>query len=265
MPAPQEDQQVGARSGVNRPGNPAVADGSDPAGRDREQPYSLQEPQHSHSAPPQDGAELAQLDMRAIAGEREFEGLGATVRCSLNRVTFRWANDSVLTLKFDQVIMKVEFHRLPAQKLITLEVAVRMNMDPPLSVANGANIVIAFPESDAAKVESLAERLRSMAVAVGSDPGPVPGSGQATRPQAGAVESRSGAPQSRQGGAEARPKTADSKAPASPPGPVRVRAGLASWADEQSWLVLYPTKETERLLVVSPPSQAGQADRKQGT
>jgi hypothetical protein len=260
---PEADQQIGALPVANESGNLAAADGSDPVGRNREHPYPSWGPaREQHTGAPHDGTELAQPDARAVAGERDFEGIGVTVRCSLNRVTFRWANDSLLTLKFDQVASKVDCQRLPEQGVIKLTLAARMDMDVPHGLVNGVNIVLAFSGSDAAKVESLAERLRSMAAATSRDGGSASGGARSAPPQAGAVESRSGAPQSRPGAAESRAKTADSKVPASPPGPVRVRAGLASWADEENWLVLYPTKETERLLLASPSSQA---DRQQGT
>ncbi len=214
MSTPHGDQRVNTPPVVNGSENPDAADGfdRDPDGRNR---------------------------------EHDFEGIGVMVRCSLNRVTFRWANDSLLTLKFDQVASKVNCQRLPEQGVIELTLGVRMDMDVPYGQVNGVTIVLMFLESDAAKAESLAQRLRSMA-ATGRDAGPGSAGALSARPHAGAEEPRSG-----------------TKAPAGPPGPVRIHAGLASWADEESWLVLYPTKETERLLLASPLSQARQADHQQ--
>jgi hypothetical protein len=165
-------------------------------------------------------------------------GIAVSVVYNPRQLNISWENGSSLTLRFDAVTGKVEVDRPPGGGPVLLRFGVRMNKQAPRGITTGLNVVLPFPETIAAEVERLAERLSQATAPPGHGrPGPV--TGQLVHPSAGMPEAQASVRQA---------------------APVRIRAAPAYWADDPGWIGLYPPKDTERLLLASPDGQARRAD-----
>lgn len=166
--------------------------------------------------------------VRQHDGPLRVTGVGVSVLYNPRQLNISWANGSDLTLRFDTIKSTVTVDLAPDEGLVLLRFGVRMGIQAARDGMTGVNVVLPFPETISAEVEGLAERLRSVAAVHGD-----------ARP--GSI---SGHP------------APDAQAAASRAAPVRIRAEPAYWGDDQSWVGLYPPKETQRLLAM-PDEPAG--------
>lgn len=159
-------------------------------------------------------------------------GIGLLIRYCPSQLNIIWDNGSNLLVRFDATTTSAEVMQARDSGVIGLRIAVQMNAPRG---ANGFSIVLPFAAERAPGVQSLAEMLQSLT--------------STHRDSAPAAEA--GVP------AHSPTVTPDARPPAPQPDPVRIDVPPRHWADDTDWIGLYPTRETERLLVThaDPPAQ----------
>jgi hypothetical protein len=151
-------------------------------------------------------------------------GIGVRVRYGPGQLSIFWDNGSNTVLRFDAVTIFAQVEREQGADVVQLQVNVHMNTPPGI---NGIwSALLPFPERLAPDVQWLAEMLNAV--------GPPRGVGT---PDAAIDPPADPAP------------TTESRTPTAASAPVRIQAGPGYWTDDPDWVGLYPTRETERLLM----------------
>jgi hypothetical protein len=152
-------------------------------------------------------------------------GIGVRVRYGPGQLSIRWDNGSRAVLPFDAVTIFAQVEQGEGADVVQLQVNVRMNTPPGV---NGIwSALLPFPERLAPDVRRLADMLNAV------DPAHGDGTPDAAAdPPAGPA-----------------PTTQESRIPTAASAPVRILAWPGSWTDDPDWVGLYPTRETERLLM----------------
>jgi hypothetical protein len=152
-------------------------------------------------------------------------GIGVRVRYGPGQLSIVWDNGSNTTLRFDALTIFAQVEPGPGADVVQLQVNVRMNTPPGV---NGIwSALLPFPERMAPEVQWLAEMLNAVGPAHG-DRTPDAASDPLAAPA---------------------PTTPENRTPAAASAPVRIQARLGYWTDDPDWVGLYPTRETERLLM----------------
>jgi hypothetical protein len=152
-------------------------------------------------------------------------GIGVRVRYGPGQLSIGWDNGSHAVLRFDAVTIFAQVEQGQGADVVQLQVNVRMNTRPGV---NGIwSTLLPFPERLAPDLQRLAEMLNAVDPAHGD----------------GLPDAATDPP------ADPAPTTPTSRMPAAGSAPVRILAWPGSWTDDPAWVGLYPTRETERLLM----------------
>jgi hypothetical protein len=155
-------------------------------------------------------------------------GIGVRVRYGPGQLSISWDNGSNAVLRFDAVTIFAQVERVEQEQgadVVQLQVNVHMNTPPGV---NGIWFtLLPFPERMAPDVQWLAAMLNAV--------GPAH--------EDGTPEAAAGPP------ADPAPATPENRTPTAASAPVRIQAGPGDWTDDPDWVGLYPTRETERLLM----------------
>jgi hypothetical protein len=152
-------------------------------------------------------------------------GTGVRVHYGPGQLSIVWDNGSTTVLRFNGVTIFAQVEQGQGADVVQLQVNVRMNTPPGV---NGIwSALLPFPERLAPDVQRLAEMLN----AVGQNHWD------------GTPDAATGPP------ADPAPTTQESRVPTAASTPVRIQAWPGYWTDDPDWIGLYPTTETERLLM----------------
>ena len=152
-------------------------------------------------------------------------GIGVRVGYGPGQLSIVWDNGSNATLRFDAVTIFAQVEREQGADVVQLQVNVHMNIPPGV---NGIwSALLPFPERRAPDVQRLADILNAVGLAHGD----------------GTPDAATGPP------ADPAPTPPESRMPTAASAPVRIQAWPGYWTDDPDWVGLYPTRETERLLM----------------
>jgi hypothetical protein len=152
-------------------------------------------------------------------------GIGVRVGYGPGQLSIVWDNGSKVVLRFDTVTIFAQVERELGADVVQLQVNVHMNIPPGV---NGIwSALLPFPERRAPDVRRLADMPDAAGPAHGD----------------GAPDAATDQP------AQTAPATPETRTPTAASAPVRIQARPGSWADDPNWYGLYPTRETERLLM----------------
>ena len=152
-------------------------------------------------------------------------GIGVRVRYGPNQLSIGWDNGSHALLRFDAITIFAQVEQGQGAGVVQLQVNVRMNTPPGV---NGIwSALLPFPERLAPDVQRLAGMLNAVGQAHG-DGGP---------------DAATDLP------ADPAPIMQESRMTTAAFTPVRIQAWPGGWTDDPDWMGLYPTTETERLLM----------------
>lgn len=153
-------------------------------------------------------------------------GIGVRVRYGPGQLNIAWGNRSNVVLWFAAVTIFAQVEREQDADVVQLQVNVRMGTPPGV---NGMwSALLPFPERLAPDLQRLAEVLNAVGLAHG-DGTPDAATDQPAHPS---------------------PATAETRVPTAASAPVRIAAWPGYWTDDPDWVGLYPTRETERLLMM---------------
>ena len=163
-------------------------------------------------------------------------GIGVRVGSGPGQLSIVWDNGSKAVLRFDAVTFSAQVERDQGTDVVQLQVNVDMNIPPG---ANGVwSALLPFPERRAPDVQQLADMPNAVGVAH----------------EDGAPDAATDQP------AQAAPATPETRTPTAASAPVRIQARPGSWTDDPNWYGLYPTRETERLLMTPADQPAEQTE-----
>ncbi len=152
-------------------------------------------------------------------------GIGVRVGYGAGLLNIMWDNGSNAVLRLGAVTISARVESGQAAGVVQLQVDAHMNTPPG---GNGIwSALLPFPERLAPDVQRLADMLDAAGPAHGD----------------GAPDAATDQP------AQAAPATPETRTPTAASAPVRIQARPGSWADDPNWYGLYPTRETERLLM----------------
>jgi hypothetical protein len=152
-------------------------------------------------------------------------GIGVRVRYGPGQLSIVWDNGSNAVLRFDATTIFAQVEQGQGSDVVQLQVNVRMNTPPGV---NGIwSTLLPFPERLAPDVRRLAEMLNAAAQAHGD----------------GTPDAATDPP------ADSALTTQESRIPTAASAPVRIQAWPGHWTEDPDWIGLYPTTETERLLM----------------
>lgn len=152
-------------------------------------------------------------------------GIGVRVGYGPGQLNIVWDNGSKVVLRFDAVAISAQVERVQGADVVQLQVNVDMNIPPGI---NGIwSALLPFPERRAPDVQQLADMLNAVGLAH----------------EDGTPEAATDPP------AAPAPATPETRTPTAASAPVRIQARPGSWTDDPNWYGLYPTRETERLLM----------------
>lgn len=152
-------------------------------------------------------------------------GVGVRVRYGPGQLSIAWDNGSNAVLRFDAVAIFA--HVEPGQGADVVQLHVKVDMNTPPGVNGTWFALLPFHEGLAPDVQRLADTLNAEGAAHGDG-------------MPDAVTDQS---------AQAAPATPESRMPTAASAPVRIQAWPGYWTDDPDWVGLYPTRETERLLM----------------
>lgn len=161
-----------------------------------------------------------------------LRGIGVWVLYCPSQLNIVWDNGSSVVLRFDAVTIFAQVERGQGADVVQLQVNVRM--DTPPGVNGIWSALLPFPGRSAPDVQQLAEMLDAVGLAHGD------GTSTAAADQP----------------AHPSPATPEARMQAAQSAPVRIRARPGYWTDDPDWVGLYPTRETERLLMMSADQPA---------
>jgi hypothetical protein len=152
-------------------------------------------------------------------------GIGVRVGYGPGQLSIVWDNGSKAVLRFDAVTIFAQVEREQGADVVQLQVNVHMNTPPGV---NGIwSALLPFPERRAPDVQRLADMLNAVGLAHGD----------------GTPDAATDPP------ADPAPTPPESRMPTAASAPVRIQAWPGYWTDDPDWVGLYPTRETERLLM----------------
>jgi hypothetical protein len=211
-----------------------------------------------------------------------LKGIGVSVSWGPSQLIIRW-DSSALTLRFREAECTATVKKSECPGFIEFCLGVRIRMSgrargrqensTQQENTGSTNIVLLFHEADEGKVQGLAQMLRSVprtgadggsGTIAGAAPGPRAAGGVARIPVGRpgstlAAGTRRETSQPVPGHPVAGEPAASQSPP--PPQPVRINAALAAWADDPDWIVLYPPRETQLLLLKPPDPQTRRSGR----
>jgi hypothetical protein len=165
----------------------------------------------------------------------QLTGIDVRVRYGPGQLSIIWANGSA-ELRFGAVTIFAQV--VPEQGADVVQLQVNVHMKTPPGVNGIWSALLPFPERLAPDVQRLAEMLNAV--------GPAREDGTrdaATDPPPDPV-----------------PTPPESRTPAAASAPVRIQARLGYWTDDPNWVGLYPTRETERLLMTPADQPAASTE-----
>jgi hypothetical protein len=151
-------------------------------------------------------------------------GIDIRVRYGPGQLSIFWDNGSNV-LRFDAVTIFA--HVEPGQGADVVQLHVKVHMNTPPGVNGTWFALLPFHEELAPDVQRLADMLNAEGAAHGD------GTPDAVTDQS----------------AQAAPATPETRTPIAASAPVRIQARPEYWTDDPDWVGLYPTRETERLLM----------------
>lgn len=146
-------------------------------------------------------------------GWTSLMGVGVWVLIGPSQLNIMWDNGSSAVLRFGASAIFAHVERVPGADMVQLHVNVQMETSRGIRGIWFA--LLPFPGRSAPAVQRLAELLAA--------------TDQPTDPS---------------------PATPDAPMLTAQPAAVRIRAWPGYWADDPDWVGLYPTRETERLLMM---------------
>jgi hypothetical protein len=159
-------------------------------------------------------------------------GIGVQVRYGPGQFSIVWDNGSNAVLRLDAVTIFAQVEREQGAGVVQLQVNVQMNTPP--GVGGIWSALLPFPEWRAPDVQWLAAMLNAV--------GPAH---EDRTPDAAIDPPTDPAP------------TTEIRTPTAASAPVRIQAWPGYWTDDPNWVGLYPTRETERLLMTPADQPAG--------
>jgi hypothetical protein len=168
-------------------------------------------------------------------------GIGVWVRYGPSQLNIMWDNGSIAVLRFE--VATIFAHVEQGQDADVVQLHVNVQMGTPPGVNGIWFALLPFPERSAPAVRQLAEKLNAVGLAHG-DGMPDAATDQPAPPPPAPPETRTPTVQS---------------------APVRIPAWPGYWTDDPDWVGLYPTRETERLLMTPADQPAAPTEYPQVT